>query len=84
MLRIITSFSTYTLLVALFISAISAYYSIIGLTAIFSAAVTSTIIMGVALGKIDCGCMVEIKLAASRMAIQGIFGTGSCFPYDVD
>lgn len=66
MLRIITSFSTYTLLVALFISAISAYYSIIGLTAIFSAAVTSIIIMGIALELGKLAAAVWLKLNWSR------------------
>ena len=43
-----------TLLVALSISAIAAYYSIVGLTAIFAAAVFPIILMGVVLeiGKI--------------------------------
>lgn len=47
-------FGLFTLLVALTISAVAAYYSIAGLTAIFAAAVTPVIIMGAALevGKI--------------------------------
>lgn len=47
-------FGFFTLLVALTISAVAAYYSIAGLTAIFAAAVTPIIIMGAALelGKI--------------------------------
>lgn len=39
----------FILLVALFISSISAYYSIIGLTAIFAGAVTQIIVMGIGL-----------------------------------
>ena len=39
-----------TLLVALSISAIAAYYSIVGLTAIFAAAVFPIILMGVVFG----------------------------------
>ena len=47
-------FAILTLLVALSISAIAAYYSIIGLTAIFAAAVFPIILMGAVLevGKI--------------------------------
>ena len=43
-----------TLLIAITISAVSAYYSILGLTAIFAAAATQVLIMGIALeaGKI--------------------------------
>jgi hypothetical protein len=40
------TFSHFTLLVALCISAIAAYYSVIGLTAIFAGAVVSIIVMG--------------------------------------
>ena len=45
----IFSLSTLTLLVALSLSAIAAWYSILGLTAIFAAAVVPIIIMGSAL-----------------------------------
>ena len=47
-------FGLFILLVALSISGVAAYYSIIGLTAIFAAAVVPVIIMGVVLevGKI--------------------------------
>ena len=46
LLRKIFSFPTLTLLVALTLSAIAAWYSILGLTAIFAAAVIPIIIMG--------------------------------------
>lgn len=46
LLRKIFSFPTLTLLVALSLSAIAAWYSILGLTAIFAAAVIPIIIMG--------------------------------------
>ena len=46
MMKKIFSFSTLTLFVALSLSAIAAYYSIIGLTAIFAGAVIPVIIMG--------------------------------------
>jgi hypothetical protein len=49
MLKKIFSFSNATLLVALALSSIAAWYSIIGLTAIFSGAVIPIIIMGSAL-----------------------------------
>ena len=42
-------FGYWTLLIALAISGVAAYYSIIGLTAIFAAAVIPIIIMGTAL-----------------------------------
>jgi len=46
LLRKIFSFPTLTLLVALTLSAIAAWYSVLGLTAIFAAAVIPIIIMG--------------------------------------
>lgn len=46
MFKQITSFSNLTLLVALSLSTVAAYYSIIGLTAIFAGAVMPIIIMG--------------------------------------
>lgn len=46
MLKQFTSFSNLTLLVALSLSTVAAYYSIIGLTAIFAGAVIPIIIMG--------------------------------------
>lgn len=48
--KLLTRFSTYTLLVALSISVVAEFYSIVGLTTIFSAAVIPVIIMGVVLG----------------------------------
>ena len=49
LLRKIFSLSTLTLLIALSLSGIAAWYSIVGLTAIFAAAVVPVIIMGSAL-----------------------------------
>lgn len=49
MLKRIFSFSNFTLLVALILSTIAAWYSIIGLTTIFAGAVVPVIIMGSAL-----------------------------------
>jgi hypothetical protein len=49
LIRKIFSFATLTLIVALTLSAIAAWYSILGLTAIFAAAVIPIIIMGGAL-----------------------------------
>ena len=46
MFKKLTSFSNLTLLVALSLSTVAAYYSIIGLTAIFAGAVIPVIIMG--------------------------------------
>lgn len=56
-------FGIITLLVALTISGIAAYYSIVGLTAIFSAAVIPIIIMGAALevGKIIAALWLKIN-----------------------
>lgn len=48
-------FGYFTLLVALVISAVAAYYSIVGLTAIFSAAVVPIMIMG---GSLEVGKLV--------------------------
>jgi hypothetical protein len=63
MLKLLKRFSTYTLVVALVISAISAYYSIVGLTAIFAAAVTPIIIMGAALelGKLTAAVWLKLN-----------------------
>jgi hypothetical protein len=62
-------FGFFTLIVALIISGIAAYYSIAGLTAIFSTAVVPIIIMGAALeiGKITAA--VWLKLNWSRASI---------------
>ena len=56
-------FGIFTLLVALIISGIAAYYSIVGLTAIFSAAVVPIIIMGAALevGKITAAVWLKLN-----------------------
>lgn len=55
-------FGLWTLLIALFISATAAYYSIVGLTAIFAAAVIPVIIMGGALevGKITTAVWLHV------------------------
>lgn len=55
-------FGYFTLIVALVISAIAAYYSIIGLTAIFSAAVIPIMIMGASLevGKVTAAVWLKI------------------------
>jgi hypothetical protein len=66
MLKILKRYSTYTLVVALLISAISAYYSIVGLTAIFAAAVVPIIIMGAALELGKLVAAVWLKLNWSR------------------
>lgn len=56
-------FGVFTLIVALTISAIAAYYSIAGLTAIFSTAVVPIIIMGAALevGKITAAVWLKLN-----------------------
>jgi hypothetical protein len=56
-------FGYFTLLVAIIISAVAAYYSIVGLTAIFAAAVIPVIIMGAALevGKITAALWLKIN-----------------------
>jgi hypothetical protein len=56
-------FGYFTLIVALIISAIAAYYSIVGLTAIFAAAVIPIIIMGAALevGKVTAAVWLKIN-----------------------
>lgn len=55
-------FGYFTLIVALIISAIAAYYSIIGLTAIFSAAVIPIMIMGASLevGKVTAAVWLKM------------------------
>jgi hypothetical protein len=62
-------FGLFTLLVAITISAVAAYYSIVGLTAIFSAAVIPIIIMGAALevGKVTAA--VWLKMYWARASI---------------
>ncbi len=56
-------FGLFTLLVAITISAVAAYYSIVGLTAIFAAAVIPIIIMGAALevGKITAAVWLKLN-----------------------
>ena len=56
-------FGYFTLAVALAISAVAAYYSIVGLTTIFAAAVLPIIIMGVILeiGKVTAASPQELK-----------------------
>jgi hypothetical protein len=72
MLNILKRYSTYTLLVALLISAISAYYSIIGLTAIFAAAVVPIIIMGAALelGKLIAAVWLKLNWHRSPLTYK--------------
>jgi hypothetical protein len=59
-------FGYFTLLVALVISAIAEYYSIIGLTAIFSSAFWPVVIMGAALGVGKLTAAVWLKLNWER------------------
>lgn len=56
-------FGYFTLFVALFISAVAAYYSIVGLTAIFSAAVIPIVIMGASLevGKVTAAIWLKLN-----------------------
>jgi hypothetical protein len=62
---------------ALLLSIVAAYYSVAGLTAIFSAATIPVIIMGGSLRAWqDCGhCVVAQQLETSRLGIQSIFDT---------
>jgi hypothetical protein len=66
MFKFLKRYSTYTLIVALLISVISAYYSIVGLTAIFAAAVIPIIVMGAALELGKLVAAVWLKLNWSR------------------
>lgn len=61
-------FGYFTLFVALVISAVAAYYSIVGLTAIFAAAVIPIIIMGAALevGKVTAAVWLKINWHRAR------------------
>ena len=65
-------FGYFTLLVALVISAVAAYYSIVGLTAIFSAAVIPIIVMGGALevGKITAAVWLKLNWARARWTFK--------------
>ena len=66
-------FGIWTILVALVISAIAAWYSIIGLVAIFAAAVVPVIIMGTALeiGKITSAIWLHFNWKTHRYLIKG-------------
>lgn len=64
--KLLTRFSTYTLLVALAISVVAEFYSIVGLTTIFSAAVIPVVIMGVVLGLGKIMATVWLKLNWDR------------------
>lgn len=61
-------FGYFTLAVALIISAVAAYYSIVGLTAIFAAAVIPIIIMGAALevGKVTAAVWLKLNWSRAR------------------
>ena len=89
MLKRIFSFSNLTLLVALILSTIAAWYSIIGLTTIFAGAVVPVIIMGSALelAKITttvwlrkywhrAGLLIKLYLVPAVMAIALITSMG--------
>ena len=89
MLKRIFSFSNFTLLVALTVSTIAAWYSIIGLTTIFAGAVVPVIIMGsvLELAKITttvwlrkywhrAGWLLKIYLVPAVMAIALITSMG--------
>ena len=89
MIKRIFSFSNFTLLVALILSTIAAWYSIIGLTTIFAGAVVPVIIMGSALelAKITAtvwlrkywhraGLLLKLYLVPAVMAIALITSMG--------
>jgi len=65
-------FGFFTLFVALVISAVAAYYSIVGLTAIFSAAVVPIIIMGAALevGKLTAAVWLKMNWARANFTYK--------------
>ena len=65
-------FGYFTLFVALVISAVAAYYSIVGLTAIFSAAVIPIIIMGAALevGKVTAAVWLKLNWSRARLTYK--------------
>ena len=66
-------FGFWTIFIALVISAIAAYYSIIGLIAIFAAAAIPVIIMGTALeiGKITSAIWLHLKWKTGKWLIKG-------------
>ena len=65
-------FGYFTLFVALIISTVAAYYSIVGLTAIFSAAVIPIIIMGAALevGKVTAAVWLKLNWHRARLTYK--------------
>ena len=65
-------FGFFTLFVALVISAVAAYYSIVGLTAIFSAAVVPIVIMGAALevGKLTAAVWLKMNWARANLTYK--------------
>lgn len=69
MYKHLTRFSTYTMLVALLISAVAEFYSIIGLTTIFAGAVIPIIIMGIVLGLGKIIATVWLKINWHRAPI---------------
>jgi len=66
-------FGYWTIFIALVISAIAAYYSIIGLIAIFAAAAIPVIVMGTALeiGKITSAIWLHLKWKTGKWLIKG-------------
>jgi|688.fasta_scaffold38364_10 hypothetical protein len=89
MFKKFTSFSNLTLLVALSLSSVAAWYSIIGLTAIFAGAVIPVIIMGgiLEVGKITttvwlrkywkrCGFMLKLYLVPAVIALALLTSMG--------
>lgn len=88
-MRKILNLSTVTLLVALSLSTVAAYYSIIGLTAIFAGAVIPVIIMGsfLEIGKITttvwlrkywnrCGLLLKTYLVTAVIALAVLTSMG--------
>jgi hypothetical protein len=65
-------FGYFTLFVALIISAVAAYYSIVGLTTIFAAAVVPIIIMGAALevGKITAAVWLKLNWTRAKLTYK--------------
>lgn len=65
-------FAVFTLITALTISAVAAYYSIVGLTAIFSAAVVPIIIMGASLevGKVVAAVWLKLNWHRAKLTYK--------------
>lgn len=65
-------FAVFTLITALTISAVAAYYSIVGLTAIFSAAVIPIIIMGASLevGKVVAAVWLKLNWQRAKLTYK--------------